>query len=275
MTLELWHYGKNIHPTVPSQYYHKRFPAIQTVIQDNPGNVLISEPVNQQRRLAGMDSQEAMMRFRGFFFDLTNLPYRVQSLVPSGEPFTLRSYENLYKKMKEFRTVQDARPLLNFWNVTHFLSYAPLDSSWNLMGQDQELKIYQNPQASGNAFAMVGDRFENSATPQIFKPSFLLWNHQKIKAQFNSSQPMVAVFNLPFYPGWHLFCSCGSQHPSQPLGGYFRSVSIPEGNHTLYLKYHPLSWNLSLVLSLLVFIFLIVAGLKILQNSKRHVRSIS
>ncbi|MBI4218250.1 MAG: hypothetical protein HY610_03950, partial [Elusimicrobia bacterium] len=81
--------------------------------------------------------------------------------------------------------------------------------------------------------------------------------------------------NLPFYPGWHLFCSCGSQHPSQPLGGYFRSVSIPEGNHTLYLKYHPLSWNLSLVLSLLVFIFLIVAGLKILQNSKRHVRSIS
>ena len=256
VALELYHYSRNLFPTVIPDYYHATFPGIKSIIQDHPGTIMISNRLNSQRRLAGMTDLEARMRFRSSFFDLTNLPYQTKSIVFSGEPLALKSYGNLYNRLVTSPNLNEARILLNLWNVTHFLTYDTLDKSWELLSSDSDLKVYRNPTALGISFAIP-----------TLSPFYLKKMNDKIIAHYESDKDLKIFFNSPYYPGWKIVCSHCEVHnhtelTSSIVEGYFIGTQVKSGTHSLYLFYDSILWRVGLLISLVSLLVLIGMGLK-------------
>lgn len=256
LTLELWIYSRNIQPTIFPEYYSVTFPAIQSVIQDEPGTVMLSPKLYRWRRLSGMTEVEAKMRFRAFLFDLTNLPYRLRTLIPSGEPLALKSFEKLSKKLNQTKSIEEAKPFFNLWNVTHFFTKDSLEKGWKLIATDKDLKAYKNLTTLDSAFALKKSEIDKLSPAEILRPSSLQLQNTKWMASFDLTDERIALFNVPFYPGWKLFCSSCSEpfskhSPLQPAHGYFTSTQLTRGTHKLYLVYQPAVWRIALVLSLM------------------------
>ncbi|MBI2118193.1 MAG: hypothetical protein HYT97_01035 [Elusimicrobia bacterium] len=268
LSLELWFYSKNITPTIIPEYYHVTFNAIKSILKDSPGTVLLSNKVNSQRRLAGMSSQEAQMRFRAYLFDLTNLPYRIKTINPSGEPLALNSFQELYQTLASSPSIEEAKPLINFWNITHFLVEDSLGYGWKLISQDKDLKIYRNPEALGFVFGLEKketlpnlerERFE------FFVPKLLKMGRDKIICQLFYRLKHMVIFTTPFYPGWELYCSTCNLKTKKKIStfifkNYFTGADLKEGDHMLYLIYRPLSWKIGTILFILtISIFILLA----------------
>lgn len=262
---ELAYYARGFLPTVDSSYYRVTFPAVETVLKDHPQTVFLSPLANSWRRLAGMTSLEAKMRFRGSFYDLTNLPYRVRTIVPSGEPLALRSYQLLYDLLTRSATLATARPLLNFWRVSHFLTHEELDGSWKLAGTDQDLRVYRNPKALPEVFALTKEDFNRAEPERTIHPLESSIGVSKASADFRLSEEAVAVFPGPYDPGWKVFCSDGARHPSIAVRDYFYGVVLPPGTHRLRLVYDPWTWKAGLALTVCALAALAALSLRKLK----------
>lgn len=259
LVLELWSYSRKIAPTVIPDYYHITSPAIQNILNDKTGTVMLSPKLDRERHLAGITSLETKLKFRAFLFDLTNLPYRIKTIVPSGEPLALAAYENLHDELMSTHSLKEARPLLNLWNVTHFLTQDTLDNSWELASQDPTIKVYRNSQALGEAYALEA----HSRIQKSIQPVFLKTGAQEIAATFTSDKELFVHFNVPYYPGWKIFCSDCKVHRSKPLlsfpvRNYFMGIALPPGTHKLFLSYEPSSWKVALPVTLIAIAVLAV-----------------
>ena len=267
MTLELWHYSRNLFPTVTSEYYHFTFPGIRSVIKDKSGTVMLSNRLNSQRRLAGMTDTEARFRFRGFFFDLTNLPYRVKSIAFSGEPLALKSYGLLYDRLVTSPSLDVARPWLNLWNVTHFLTYESLDKSWELLNMDSDLKVYKNPAALGESFAFAARDNALLDLKSKNSPTYFKNFNNTMVARYESDKDLKVIFNSPSYPGWKIFSLENKTLQREELSPsiletYFIGCQVKAGDHTLVLTYQPFWWKIALSLSVVTMLIIGVLGVK-------------
>jgi hypothetical protein len=274
LTLELWVYSRHLHPTVISDYFKMTFPIIWHVQKEKPGMVFLSPKLDRNRHLPGMDSFEAVLKFRGFLFDLTNLPYRIPSLVVSGEPLTLKTYDHFFNEIMQKKDFKNARKLLNFWNVTHFLTQDTLDSSWNLIFSEDHLKLYKNSEALGSVFALPAppiekdeeETFSSSPSPwvgtPIITPIKSKFSNTQIMAHFQLTEPAQVIFNKPFYPGWELYSRQTGKLPTFQVHHYFTAAKLPSGEQTLFLHYSPWTWKLGLGIFLISFLFFGFLGLE-------------
>jgi hypothetical protein len=146
LSVELWHYSRHLLPTITPDYFRYTFSVIRRLQEDHPGTVMLSPKLDRTRKLADVDSLRAALKFRGYLFDLTNLPYRIKTIVNSGEPLALRSYQMFYTKLMETPVFKDVRKFFNFRNVTHFLTEDRLDPTWVPVSMENHVKIYRNPQ---------------------------------------------------------------------------------------------------------------------------------
>jgi hypothetical protein len=262
---ELWFYSKDFLPTVNSGYYGVTFPAIETVLKDHPQTVLLSPKANAQRRLAGMTSLEAKMRFRGSFFDLTNLPYRIRTPIPSGEPLALKSYDRLYQNLTQAPSLESAAPLMNFWRISNFLTHDDLGPGWTLVGQDRDLKIYRNLSVLPEVFALGKKDFERPVPEHPVLPLDSRTGIDRASARFDLKEESVAVFPGPYDSGWKVFCSDGQRHSAFAVRDYFEGVVLPSGEHRLALVYDPWTWKAGLLLTLCSVLALSVLFLRKLK----------
>lgn len=268
LAAELWFYSLNLTPTIIPEYYHITFNAIKSVLKDNHGTVLLSNKVNSQRRLAGMSSEEAQMRFRAYLFDLTNLPYRIKTINPSGEPLALLSFQELYQNLASSNSIKESKPLINFWNITHFLTEDSQSAGWKIVGQDKDLKIYKNPEALGDVFGLEKQKTQPTSSGQeklkFFSPALTkIYNH-KIISQLSSKVSGLVIFTTPYYHGWELYCAiCDSKSNKKittfSFRNYFTGSYITHGEHLLYLVYQPVSWKIGMILFILtILIFALI-----------------
>ncbi|OGR79486.1 MAG: hypothetical protein A3I11_03705 [Elusimicrobia bacterium RIFCSPLOWO2_02_FULL_39_32] len=279
LSLELWFYSKNITPTIIPEYYQVTFNAIKSVLKDRPGTVLLSHKVNSQRRLAGMSSQDAQMRFRAYLFDLTNLPYRIKTINPSGEPLALNSFQELYQALASSVSIEEAKPLINFWNITHFLTEDFLGSDWKLIGQEKDLKIYRNLEALGSAFSLENKEnlpiSKNQKKLEFSSPSFIkIYNH-KIISQFILETAKLVIFTMPYYPGWELYCATCDSKPNKKIPtfmfrNYFTGSHLTDGDHLLYLVYQPVSWKIGMILFIFTILILTLFFMRIHLKCLTH-----
>lgn len=268
---ELQYYSRDLLPTVRGDYYHVTFQAIRAAQADD-GTAMLSPKVNSVRRLPGMTSEEAKMKFRGFLFDLTNLPYRIRSIVPSGEPLALASYHAMYRQLEDSKSVEQARPLLNLWNVTHFLTTDELSGDWKLEDAGADLKVYTNPEALGRTFGISDSKMQDLKRENFIYPKKFHSSPDGISAVYGADKLLTAVFNVPFYPGWKIYCAC-AEHGFKPLEtfkvqNYFLAAAISAGEHPLYVHYEPKMLNLGLALTVLGAASLAAVGFSKLKGSK-------
>jgi len=265
MVLELLFYSRNFIPTIDPQYFHLTFDGVKAVLLERHGTVLLSPKVDHQRRLAGMTDLEARMRFRAYLFDLSNLPYRIKTMIPSGEPLALESFRRIREKLAKGGSLSQLREFLNFLDVTYFLTNDRLDPSWHLVGQDRDLNVYQNPQAMGEIFALGK---KDGTVPQEAPPPLLPREsqiaNQKISVLFDLNEASMILFHVPDYPGWELYCAdCPEHHQIlkiQEVQGIFQGAICPSGTHRLYLVYRPETWRRALACSGFTFLSLLGLG---------------
>ena len=246
LAAELWVYSLALTPTTSSEYYHLTFPAVRAVSGDQPGLVLLSPKVDRVRRLAGMTTELAQRRFRSSLYDLTNLPYRIRTVNPSGEPLALSGYLAMRQTLETAPSFSALKPVFDLWNLTHFLTEDSLGPPWKKIARDEDLNVYQNPDAKGEIFALAGE---------LMVPSLLEIRPEKIHAVLNLEKPGVLATHLLFYPGWKLFCLEHQTHPLRALNDeppleMFAGSRLPEGPHEIFLVYRPGTWLLGLSLSL-------------------------
>lgn len=258
MIAELGLYSMRVAPTISPEYYGVTYKGVRAVQQSEPGKIMLSPKVNQFRRLPGMNSVDARMRFRAYLFDATNLPYRIKSILKAGEPLALRSYENLYVRIVAAPSLREARQYLDLWNVTHLVTHDELDATWEPAGADGDIRIYRNPSAMGEAFTLrleAGSVVPGSAE----RPKNLELANSRLVADFDLDASRVAVMNLPYYPGWKAtdWADGGARRLEvRPLENYFAAMELQPGRHRLYFIYDPWSFRAGAAVSVLCAIVL-------------------
>lgn len=255
LIFELQQYSRNLLPTIQPDYYRVTFKAIRSILSDKASIAMLSPKIDQERKLPGITSLEAKLKFRAFLFDLTNLPYRIRTIIPSGEPLALRSFDDLHHKLMKAKSLEQAKPLLNFWNVTHFLTNDTLNDTWQLTSADADLKVYKNLQAKGQAFGIKEEDFDGLEPKNVVAPSYFNISNMKIVARFETPEKLLVVFNVPFYPGWKIYCSKCTTHSNDLLHSiqaqnYFHAVFLPPGTHRLFLIYDSIFWKISILITL-------------------------
>lgn len=201
------------------------------------------------RRLPGVTSAAAAMKFRSFFFDLTNLPYRIRTIIPSGEPLALLSYKNLWKNFHGY-FFDELAANMNELNITHFLTEEDPEEGWNLVSGDEGLKVYRNVDAEGEIFAL--------GQSEKILPTYLSMKNDRYQAAFNLPEKALLITHIPKYPGWKIFCREHGEHqdprehkavarPPNILQDFLSSELEP-GEHHLYIVFNSNFWNLGLSL---------------------------
>lgn len=240
---ELLSYSRKMHPTIDSKHYQTTFQNVRTVQNSNPGTVLLSPKVNFTRRLPGKSAAHAAMKTRALFFDLTNLPYRIRSLNPASEPLALLSHKKLWAHLKGL-PLSELHFNLSRLNVTHLLTEDALKPPWNLIGEDENIRVYKNSQAAGDVFALDKSR--------SIPPKLLRVENDHAEAVFNLPEQDRLITHIPDYPGWRIYCREHGRHDADggapiPLNLHISAVLTP-GSHHLYLVYHSRFFALSLML---------------------------
>lgn len=245
LILELQAYSRQIHATIHSSYYQAAFANVMAVQMDQPGLVLLSPKVEVTRRLPGVTSAAAAMKFRAFLFDLTNLPYRIRTMNPSGEPLALNSYKNLWNRFHG-HFFDELAADMNWLNLTHFLTEDDPGPGWDLVSGDEGLKVYRNSGAAGEIFAM-------DKSGKVL-PASLRIENDRYEAAFNLPGKAILITHIPKYPGWKIFCREHGEHES---GGRppdilkdFLSAEIEPGEHHLHIIFDSNAWKLGVSLFL-------------------------
>lgn len=268
--LELQWYSRNIVPTVPDDFYRATFNSVRTS-QKEGGTAMLSPKVNSVRRIPGATEDEAMLRFRAFLFDQTNLPYRIRTIVPSGEPLALSGYQRLYGDLVSAVSLDGARPILNLWNVTSLLTEDTLDASWELSGSDQGLNVYRNPQALGLSYGLAHTKMEQIVPKNIVAPTRASLKNIRWSARYEADAPINAVFSTPFYPGWKTYrVEDGAKRAVSltpiKVQDYFLSAVLPAGLNDVFAVYDSSAVKWGLILSLCGLFFLAAGGFKFLTH---------
>lgn len=67
---------------------------------------------------------------------------------------------------------------------------------------------------------------------------------------YNAPTPATLIIRDAFYPGWHAYLE-DTPLTLQPYQGFFRSASVPAGEHTVRMRYNSLAIQLGLTISLI------------------------
>ncbi|OGR95018.1 MAG: hypothetical protein A2902_04265 [Elusimicrobia bacterium RIFCSPLOWO2_01_FULL_64_13] len=249
---ELFAYSRGIAPTTHPDYFHAAPRLVRSVMAGRPGMAILSPKLEAGRRLSGRTEEEARAGFRGLLFDLTNLPYRVPTLNPSGEPLALLSYAERRGILARDGSLAAARRRLNAWNVTHLITTDDPGPGWTLLDRSGPVNLYRNPEAFGWAAAFP-EGPAGTASPTL--PESVSFDRGVVRAVFDMPAPARAVFAVPFYPGWKIRCAkCKMLSHRRPemfqTDDFLCSTLLPPGRHDLVLFYQPGLWLLALMITL-------------------------
>ncbi|OGR89267.1 MAG: hypothetical protein A3A86_02020 [Elusimicrobia bacterium RIFCSPLOWO2_01_FULL_60_11] len=246
LIFELQAYSSQIHATIHSSYFQATFANVRAIQMDRPGTALLSPKVEMTRRLPGVTSAAAAMKFRAFLFDLTNLPYRIRTLNPSGEPLALAGYKNLWMRFRG-RSFDELIPGMNLLNLTHFLSEEDPGKGWELVSGDEGLKVYRNLEALGEIFALDG-------SGKVLPATAVRMENDRQEAAFDLPERSLLITHIPRYPGWTVYCR---EHGAHEAGGDppsilqdFLTAELAPGAHHLHIAYSSGSWKLGVALFL-------------------------
>jgi len=91
------------------------------------------------------------------------------------------------------------------------------------------------------------------------------YTEEKIVVRVHLKEPGYLVLTDAFYPGWEAHSLRFGSLPVRKVWGYFRAISLPEGNDTIEFAYRPRSFRIGLALSLVTG-FALVLSLKIART---------
>jgi hypothetical protein len=177
-------------------------------------------------------------------------------------------------------------PYLNSQNVRYIMSKKPLQESFNLpLVYDDEIKIYENPEAEDRLFyrskADYVDSPEAALTQLLAEPDQLkeqviieansdnmqpseiestsdfsfeivAHNAQKLTAEVSLPNDGWLVHAAAYYPGWRAYVD-GEQVPIYAANYIQQGIYLSAGKHRVRFRYEPLSFKIGLLLTLLSF----------------------
>lgn len=185
-------------------------------------------------------------------------------------------------------------PLYNFLNVQFVVADknqpAADDSFVPVLNDDPAVDVYLNTNARPRArLVFAAERVPNgeAAFAALMQPGFdpetqvilesptapltlsalgpsnLFYTHyapEAFSVVVQTPGPAYVVLSETWYPGWQAWLN-DAPTPIYRANFAFRAVYVPEaGEHTLTLRYQPLSWSIGLALSLLTVAGLALAG---------------
>ncbi len=255
---ELFYYSRHFMSALPSDFYTYQSDSVRQISNNNQGLTMLAPRISLISRIEGNGVYDIYLKLRRLLSGLTNLPYRIATLTPAGEPLALKSYHQLYTSLLTAKSIDQARPILNLWNVRNFLTDQVLDKSWDLKSKELYANLYTNPQAFGLAYALGKNN-------KRFLPVRYKRTNYKIMAEYLLDENALGVFVQPKFPGWLTYCVQCSQHATGPIEsisflGYFHALKLAQGRHRLYLIYQPASWRIALMLCAAGLGLLILSG---------------
>ncbi|MDW8103248.1 MAG: YfhO family protein [Anaerolineae bacterium] len=135
-----------------------------------------------------------------------------------------------------------------------------------------DVKIYENLDCLPRAMIVHGEEavpeeLENpSALEEIVRSSFNPeekasiehYEEERVVVRVRLTEPGYLVLTDAFYPGWEAHSLRHGPLPIRKVWGYFRAVSLPEGDDTIEFIYRPQSFRIGLVLSSVTMLALAV-----------------
>ena len=133
-----------------------------------------------------------------------------------------------------------------------------------------------NPKDTAIIDAADGSKIAGIGVPDSAATINLVRNvNDEIFYNSNSSVPAFGVFSEIFYDrGWKAFID-GKESPIIRTNYVLRGLVIPAGRHDIHFVFHPESYytgeTISLIASIIILLFLVVAAFKIYQKNKKVV----
>lgn len=146
-----------------------------------------------------------------------------------------------------------------------------------------DVKIYENLDCLPRAMVVhgkeaipeeLGDPFAlEKAVRASFNPEewarIVHYTEEKVVVRVHLEEPGYLVLADAFYPGWEARSLRLGPLPVRKAWGYFRAISLPEGDDTIEFVYRPWSFRIGLILSVITG-FILMLSLKIARALPRR-----
>ena len=174
---------------------------------------------------------------------------------------TLTSEINqVYKVVSGAKTLEEAEQALPY-----LPGLASLNCRYIII--DDELPPLRYPYARGNAWFEDG---EGSVEMTSYAPNELCY-------RYSAASDAEMTFSEVYYPaGWNLYLDGSAEKIDMTLSGeLLRAAKVPQGDHTLVMRFEPSSYSTGEAMSrwcsiLLIMVVLAVAGVSLLTNVKNN-----
>jgi hypothetical protein len=190
-----------------------------------------------------------------------------------------------YGLLDNARLLRPESPILSALNVKYVLvpgDIPPLDSPLRMVYANQQVRVYENPQAYPRAYfadalrgetdpqavlrAVTADGFDGrrlalveADQPPAIAPvagstgsdrvAITRFGANQIELATSAAQPRFLVLSEMYFPGWRASVD-GLETPIYRTNYLFRGIAVPAGQHTVAFVYRPASALISAGISL-------------------------
>lgn len=215
---------------------------------------ILSPGMETDRRIQGAGVEQAWTLARGSLYNAVSLPYRVMNAYGAGEPLTLSIIETNIDLLYRQRTPADVLPFLSQAGITHLISRKPVPDTPGLAARAIDGWYSYDVEDS---LQPVGLRNPGCGTITL---DVLNPGHIRVRSSLASSADILIV-RQPVYPGWQAYVD-GQRETLRTTENGYMGIDLKTGSAAIDLMYHPASFSLGVLLSVLGILTIMFMGIR-------------